>query len=235
MSHADCHKQTMCDAETLSLSIFSSYHRTNVNFLDVGVEIFLYDREWKYKFHCITCNFILSNEYINTQHITKLKDIIDEYVNVHILSDRNINIKSFNASYVEQRGKVCYFTPFTKEKTIKRINLKYKSNNIYSDPINYINCSNCLFKRHDVYVSIRVCETHKLDKDLPNKYHIQKFTSFYKTLTSILNSLNLVLSGIFVIYENRYYVCTPYTIDYFNSSIDVKEEFLNIYVWTKRK
>ena len=38
MSHADCHKQTMCDAETLSRSIFSSYHRTSVNFLDVEYE-----------------------------------------------------------------------------------------------------------------------------------------------------------------------------------------------------
>lgn len=222
----------MSDIETISLSIFSSYHRTNVNYLDVGVEIFLYNREWKYTFHCITCNFILSHEYINTQHTTNLKDIIDAYVNAHILSDFNISSKSFTASYIDQRDKNCYFTSYTDVNKINRINLRYKSNKIYFDPINYINCSNSLFAK-DSYISLRICETNKLDMDLPNKLFISKDKPFYKILTSILDELNLVLSGLFIIYENRNYVCTPTTIEFFNK--DDKFEFFDINVWTNRK
>lgn len=222
----------MCDIESNSLSYFSSYYNVAENFLDVGVIIYLYDREWKFNYHYIVCNFILSRDYVNIQPINNLKTIIDHYVNVHILSDRSINIESIKASYVDHRNIECYFTKFTNMIDVARINLIYTSNRIYSSPINYINCSNKSFTK-DAYVSIRIHEKHKLDAVMAYKFYIQKNNKFYTHLMSILEDLSLVLSGIFIVHENRNYVCLPDSIDYFNKCDKVS--FINIHVWTNRK
>lgn len=224
----------MSDIESLSFMTFCSYTRRIFNdFLDINIVIYLYTKQWEYSNNTIQVNFILSKKYLNNQTHIKLKDIIDDYVNKRILSDTDVNSKSFMASYVDDKNKECYFTKFTNEKKIVRIDLCYKSNKIQYDPINYIPCVDVIIQK-DAYLSIRICESSNLDKILYKNIFISKDSVLYTALMEILKELNLILSGLFITFEHRNYICTPQTILYFNQ-LKKNHEYYSINVWTIRK
>tara|TARA_B100000424_G_scaffold189330_1_gene147277 strand:+ start:1770 stop:2447 length:678 start_codon:yes stop_codon:yes gene_type:complete len=225
----------MASMQDISFENFKRYTRRTINnFLDFNIEIFLYNKQWEYNNSKIQLNLILTSKFLNSQNTNILRDIIDEYVNKYVLSDTEVNSKSFMAYYVDNRDKTCYFTQFSDETKIKTIFLKYKSNKIYYDPINYIPCVEVVIQK-DAYLNIRICETSNIDTILPQSLFISKNNILYTVLFDILSELDLVLSGLFIIYENNHYICTPQTISYFNQLTLKKQDYYSINVWTKRK
>ena len=87
----------------------------------------------------------------------------------------------------------------------------------------------------DAYLNIRICENQKLDVILPQNIFIPKNNVLYTALYDTLQDLNLILSGLFIMYEDKHYICTPQTIRYFNQLDTEKHDYYTINVWTVRK